>query len=446
MVSPRPAAPAPAVAKALSSLPLETVALFPADVLEPQLPITSVPSAPTAPGESMPRDTPVGRIATAVPRGQVASIAPNSTPNAVLGDAVMPADPASEPMREDVPDTDPAITSGDVAAVLVPSSPQTLPLVSGVAAAQSASDAPTVTEPTVPAAPAIRTRATAELSPPRVISARRQSAAAPLDDLPAGPQPLIAASVTTPARPPQDAGKAASVLASWLPDRDPLAPRPPAPIVEMPHPVAPLPADSSDTASTGAEALRGPVITPIAVAAPRPERVAAPALLPRPVAVAVNAQFRNHALPRDAADAAQLPLPSPGDVAPRLAPIKDAAPMAVTPREPVLPVAADPIAGMTVVTDRFGDVRIAVEGTATDLKVALSLMAMPGTADVQRLANGLAADLAASGVRLQSLDISGGDTARGGASTGQREPGPQRPPPPPVPAPTPARPPSDRYA
>ena len=90
-----------------------------------------------------------------------------------------------------------------------------------------------------------------------------------------------------------------------------------------------------------------------------------------------------------------------------------------------------PLAELAVTTDRFGDVRIAVEGTATDVKVALGLASttLLGAAEAQRLATGLAADLAATGVRLQSLEISGGDGAGGGSSPGQREPAPHRAPP-----------------
>ena len=170
---------------------------------------------------------------------------------------------------------------------------------------------------------------------------------------------------------------------------------------------------------------------------------------------AVTVDRRGRMLPNDATDA-PLPLPTTlADIAPRLLSAKDTAasqtPSPISPREGAAPAAAttDLTTGMAVATDRFGDVRIAVEGTATDVKVSLALTpaATFAAADAQRLATGLAADLAATGVRLQSLDISGGDTARGGPPQGRSEhPPPRAPSAPFAPqrSPTPSR--SDRYA
>lgn len=75
-------------------------------------------------------------------------------------------------------------------------------------------------------------------------------------------------------------------------------------------------------------------------------------------------------------------------------------------------------------SERFGDVRIAMEGGARDLRVTLALGSGAGLvmADGPRLA----ADLAASGIRLESFearDVGGGATAAPGLGTGSGTPG-----------------------
>lgn len=105
------------------------------------------------------------------------------------------------------------------------------------------------------------------------------------------------------------------------------------------------------------------------------------------------------------------------DAGPRRAPLAAfEAPVAAPERS----VAPEPRADIAVASDRLGAVRIGIEGTALDLKVSLGLA--PGAAaivaaDVPRLV----ADLAASGVRLQSLDIAGGG-AFGGGQFGDAQP------------------------
>ncbi|KAB7648330.1 hypothetical protein F3168_01005 [Polymorphobacter fuscus] len=122
--------------------------------------------------------------------------------------------------------------------------------------------------------------------------------------------------------------------------------------------------------------------------------------------------------------------------------------------------ASEPAAAMVVASDRLGDVRIGIEGTAHDLRLSLGLapaVAPLVAAEVPRLV----ADLAASGVRLQSLELTGAGANSAGGGTafghnlpqGQREAPPQAtrplaaavlPPPPAVTAPRPRFP--DRYA
>jgi hypothetical protein len=120
----------------------------------------------------------------------------------------------------------------------------------------------------------------------------------------------------------------------------------------------------------------------------------------------------------------------------------------IAPRPVPPPVVAE--APPVVSSDRFGDVRIGVEGDARDLKVSLAVSAGP-PALLAAEAPRLAADLAANGIRLQSLDV--GSFAGGSAGSGQ-QPRPGQPQGSAVPAAGPShasRPPSrpaaaDRYA
>ena len=189
-------------------------------------------------------------------------------------------------------------------------------------------------------------------------------------------------------------------------------------------------------------------VTPTGAAAAAQPAVAAP---PPPATGMVPADRRSRLPPLDDAEGWAPVTPALGDTGPRLLPARDTGPAIVSPREAAAstPSTERSMVDMAIATERFGDVRVAVEGTATDVKVSLALAptAVLATADAQRLTNGLAADLAATGVRLQSLDISGGDTARGGNPQGQREPTPQRTPPAPFALPRSAQPTrSDRYA
>ena len=80
-----------------------------------------------------------------------------------------------------------------------------------------------------------------------------------------------------------------------------------------------------------------------------------------------------------------------------------------------------PRGAIAVATDSLGAVRIGIEGSVQDLQVSLGLSPAAAAivaADVPRLI----ADLAANGVRLQSLDVTGGGTfggQAGGQSGGQ---------------------------
>lgn len=385
-------------------------------VVDPEAAPHAVPASPPA-------------AATATPRHARRSLAPeNDVPDAVL------------------------LVTASVMVIAPPSptAPETAPSVTPPAVERPLSESAVAVR--LPAAP-----------PPPV---RREPAGdAPFHGVVLTRQPSGIASVGAVTVPPlSNRAQPAAMLEGSLSDVDQFAALPPPIPASMkigvpltPDPVLPAVArllePSAEIASTAIETPRVTVMPPGAAISAGPDTVAAATTAPLPTvaADALIGDRRTRQLPRDSAEA---PLPSvviPGDSAPRLPMTRDIAPMFAAPREDTAPVKAvvDLMAETAVVTERFGDVRIAVEGTASDVKVSLALtpMAVLAPADAQRLANGLAADLAATGVRLQSLDISGGDTARGGASQGQRDPGPQRPPQSPrALPPSPALSRSDRYA
>ncbi|PZN92713.1 MAG: hypothetical protein DCF31_15135 [Alphaproteobacteria bacterium] len=83
-------------------------------------------------------------------------------------------------------------------------------------------------------------------------------------------------------------------------------------------------------------------------------------------------------------------------------------------------------AALTVTTPALGDVRIALDGGPQDLRVALA-MGAGGAALVSADVARLGIDLAAQGLRLQSLDVGGGGAGTGGGSHGEpRRPVPAR--------------------
>jgi hypothetical protein len=159
---------------------------------------------------------------------------------------------------------------------------------------------------------------------------------------------------------------------------------------------------------------------------------AARALPPAAIALAVP--------PRAAQPRPQLPAaereaaPTQPSLSPPVLPLA-AAPAAAAPqsdRPPPLPAAAGPMpvpdSLPAVTTETFGPVRIGLEGDVADLRVSLAVSAgAPALLAVD--APRLAADLAANGIRLQSLDVgsfaggAGGSLAGGG---GQQRPAGQQ--------------------
>lgn len=108
-----------------------------------------------------------------------------------------------------------------------------------------------------------------------------------------------------------------------------------------------------------------------------------------------------------------------------------------------LPLSLRPEPLTNVATEAFGTVRIGVDGDARDLKVSLSVtVGTPAllAADAPRLA----ADLAANGIRLQSLDV--GSFTGGTASGGHSQRPPNQPPASAAPAAFAASPPNARAA
>jgi hypothetical protein len=150
-----------------------------------------------------------------------------------------------------------------------------------------------------------------------------------------------------------------------------------------------------------------------------PPRAAVPrAPLPNTEREPVSAQVSppSLTLPLAAAPAPQVSMPSGERQAPP--------PAAAAPVPDALPI---------VTSDTFGQVHIGLEGDSTDLRVSLAVSAgAPGllAADAPRLA----ADLAANGIRLHSLDVGslaggaggsleGGAPGRGGQQRHAGQPG-----------------------
>ena len=114
-------------------------------------------------------------------------------------------------------------------------------------------------------------------------------------------------------------------------------------------------------------------------------------------------------------DNAEIAVAMPANLA---SPAFPMTPLPVSGSPPDRAPVADPRTEVAVVSDRLGDVRIGIEGSAQDLKVSLGLAPLSAAilaADLPRLV----ADLAANGVRLQSLDISGSGHFGGQPSGGQ---------------------------
>ncbi|WP_426165109.1 hypothetical protein [Sandarakinorhabdus sp. DWP1-3-1] len=194
-------------------------------------------------------------------------------------------------------------------------------------------------------------------------------------------------------------------------------------IVAMAPPVAPAPRTQAPIASRGTDV---PAEAPTGAAA---AAGAVPAAVPafptasggRPAVRDGAARDRADPLGHAAAsprlpDASQLSVvPLPGFVPPPAAappPPGNAAP----PGAPADAARAADAGALTVTTPALGDVRIALDGGPQDLRVSLALGAggaMLVNADAARLGT----DLAAQGLRLQSLDVGGGGGGGGAADS-----------------------------
>jgi hypothetical protein len=237
---------------------------------------------------------------------------------------------------------------------------------------------------------------------PQLAAARPAAAAMPGTtvarplDLPL--PPLRSAEATAPTRQPETAVGA-------------LAPQASAPVAVPPTPAA-TPAAPNPAAEASVAAIPAPRPRATPEIEWRERRDADPPGLARLVAVAP--------VPTVAGVAVAPAIPAPQ---PQTGP-EPSGPAAAAPPAP----ANAPAPAAPVVTDRFGDVRIGLEGDARDLKVSLAVTA--GTpALLAAEAPRLAADLAANGIRLQSLDVGSfaGGTASGGQSQRQGGHGPAGP-------------------
>jgi hypothetical protein len=238
----------------------------------------------------------------------------------------------------------------------------------------------------------------------------------------------------------------------------------PAPLVAAPAPgmavpvAVPAPAEGKPALMVVAEVPANPGAAPVPAAPPMPSATrATPPVPPPPAAVALAVPPRAAAprvpLPNSERDAVLAPTATPAPlVAPSpVPPAAERPPSSLS--SPIAPTPPGPDSLPVVTSDTFGQVRIGVEGDAADLRVSL---AVSGGAPALLAAEAprLAADLAANGIRLQSLDVgsfaggAGGSLAGGGGQ--QRPAGQQAPQAPtagfaaPVPPSRPAA--ADRYA
>lgn len=163
----------------------------------------------------------------------------------------------------------------------------------------------------------------------------------------------------------------------------------------------------------------------MALALPQPASTTSPAAitaLPREAGAPLRAgnAFAAARLPRDVDDRDTVPgLLAIAEPSPMRTPLRaEATVAAASPLMASVETSSAPASDLAVESGRLGAVRIGIEGDAGDLKVSLGL-SPAAAALVAAEAPRLIADLAAGGVRLQSLDVSGG-----GVSGGQQQPQP----------------------
>ncbi len=401
---------------------------------------------------ALPMPPAVAAEATPVPPETLAVPVPSETPAAPLRIETAPSAPEDRPaiaalplpaqadppatVRKAVARTNPQRLPADeqptaVAAVAVPM--PALVLVSGAASAVPVADSPAIAGAATPKLPALALQPAVSPSPAEApvpsdaaVAAEKPPAGAAEIPNALAPTPQL---VVLPAPRPRKVAEAAMppipIPAATAPSAAAPASPPPAlalPVTPDSTAVAARPAARpvplvADNALADPEAAPPHLATPTALAPLPLPVVAAPMPVAAPISVAATAptprlRGRPSGEPADAALPALPalpPLPAPvavrhGDSAPTMAATAPAE--APRPSEPAL----------TVTSQALGDVRIGLEGGAQDLRVSLAL-APGGAALVAADAARLAGDLAAGGIRLQSLDVGssgGGDGSRGG--------------------------------
>lgn len=162
-----------------------------------------------------------------------------------------------------------------------------------------------------------------------------------------------------------------------------------------------------------------------------PPAAHAPPAAPLPIVASAVAALPRRNEPRDLRLTAPLDRDDVGSLSAAAPAFSLARPAAPNPTAPVdgpaaIPATAPPAAPIDIAlsSSRLGDVRIGVDGAADDLRVSIGLSPAAAAivaADTPRLF----ADLAATGIRLQTLDLSGaGYQPQGfsGSGTGQSPP------------------------
>lgn len=187
---------------------------------------------------------------------------------------------------------------------------------------------------------------------------------------------------------------------------------PAAPAAPLPKIAMPLPAGGDVALLAAPFAVPAPA-TAAAVFAPLAAPPASPVVTP-----AIGPASRRESRARPGTDLPDMAGPSRLPGAPAMAPDRAGSAPASASAQPASAAsrAADPALAMTIATAALGDVRIGLDGGPNDLRVSLGL-APGGAALVAADAARLAGDLAASGIRLQSLDV-----GSGGANSGDSRP------------------------
>ena len=440
---------------------ITTIGIAPAPVLAAVMPgfsallasAAAVPSVSTA--TAMPQPSPAGLCGEAPPQPALLPVL-QSPAMPVVTDAKGSIPPAPEV----------SLVQRDVATLVVAAAPMAP---TGVSLPTRSEALPTLDRPARTAiAPSDDAPVDTDLPQADLLSSASSSATAIIVSLPAPPQIMVALPSAPAARmgaeiaaaPKPQAVPIAAATSMQLPSRIAPAPTgvslsappislaadrvdasplqsgspvplpPDAAVMAVQAPAAAVPMAMTRISAEPAAPLAIPPHTVASVAAP--SAISLPAAAPRPAAVALAVPSLAPATRPGGGIRLPRALPDADDRTGGLVPaaVADAQrPVNAARSEPPAVSAPRPAAIITSVatdiavnSDRLGAVRIGIEGAADDLRVSLGLSpaaAVIVAADAPRLL----ADLAAGGVRLQSLDLAGGGFAGGqGPSQGTPQP------------------------